>query len=62
MWSLNFPEKGREIAAEIEKRVIISPLCSSPPRFEMKVFISGKMILKLTMKKNNEKEIIQKLR
>ena len=56
----NFPENGREIPAEIENKEMIKPLCSAPPKFEMNPFNSGKIKLKLAMKKNIERQSSQK--
>ena len=60
MVSDSFPEIGLEINALIEKSVIISPLLDSPPIWEMKVFISGRIKLNPRIKKNIENEILQK--
>ena len=54
MVSVNFPENGLDIAAEIVNNVITSPFLSAPPRLEMKSFSSGRIKLKLVMKKNIE--------
>jgi len=55
-----FPENGRKINVEIEKRLIINPLLSSPQRFVMNGFSSGRIKLNPAMKKNIEKERSQK--
>ena len=55
-----FPEKGREIPAEIVNNVIINPLMFSPPSNVINPFNSGIIKLKLIMKKNMESDIIQK--
>ena len=55
-----FPENGREIPAEIVKRVITNPLIFSPPSMVIKPFNSGIIRLKLVMKKNMESDMIQK--
>lgn len=57
-----FPEKGREIAAEIVNNEIIKPLYSLPPKCVMKSFNSGRIKLKLVMKRNMAKVSAQKFR
>jgi hypothetical protein len=54
------PEKGLEIPAEIENKVIIKPLWSAPPKLVMNPFNSGNIKLKLAMKKNMERHKSQK--
>ena len=58
--SVSFPEKGLDIAADIVKSIITSPFLSAPPRSDMKSLSSGRIKLKLVMKKNMESESSQK--
>lgn len=60
MVSVNLPENGLLIAAETVKRVMINPFLSAPPSSVIKEFNSGKMRLKLVMKKNMDKDKSQK--
>lgn len=60
--SESLPEKGLEIAAEIENRKKINPFLFSPPILVMYSFNSGKNKLKLVMKNNREKQMSQKFR
>lgn len=58
--SVNFPENGLEIAAEIVNSIITSPFLSAPPNSVMKSLSSGRIKLKLVIKKNMESESSQK--
>ena len=60
MVSVSFPENGLDIAAEIVNNVITSPFLSAPPRLEIKSLSSGRIKLKLVMKKNMEMVSSQK--
>jgi hypothetical protein len=50
--SANLPAKGRDKPAAIENKKMMLPLTSLPPKLLMNPFISGKIRLKLSMKKN----------
>lgn len=50
--SANLPAKGRETPAATENKKMILPLTSLPPSPLINPFISGKIRLKLSMKKN----------
>jgi hypothetical protein len=50
--SANLPAKGLERPAATENKKMMLPLTSLPPKPLMKPFISGKIRLKLSMKKN----------
>ena len=58
--SVNFPENGLLNAADTVNKVMINPFLSAPPRSVIKEFSSGKMRLKLVMKKNMDKDKSQK--
>ena len=60
MVSVNFPENGRLIAAEIVNKVMMSPFLSAPPSSVIKEFNSGSIRLKLVMKKNMDNDKSQK--
>ena len=55
------PEKGLEMAAETVKTNKINPLYEAPPNDVIKSFNSGRIKLKLIIKKNMERHANQKL-
>lgn len=60
MVSVNLPEKGLDMAADMVNRVITRPFLSAPPRLEIKSLSSGRIKLKLVIKKNMEMVSSQK--
>lgn len=60
MVSVSLPEKGLDMAADMVNRVITRPFLSAPPRLEIKSLSSGRIKLKLVIKKNMEMVSSQK--
>ena len=57
MVSVSLPEKGLDMAADMVNRVITRPFLSAPPRLEIKSLSSGRIKLKLVIKKNTSNHI-----